>query len=189
MGQRQNGIATALAHFIGCMRVARHDHMITSHTWSPISNWARGFALVLPPSTYCATALLKRGSITAGIVALIRIYVKESLRLLPNLPMSCSVLGSSSSHRMPHGEDACFLMSGLPSTMWDDVFVHCHRERKDVRTMYSVVRTDTRMSELVRTGSLLLQELSCPEPHRTSFQALAITQILHLPHTSCMPFF
>jgi hypothetical protein len=63
------GIATALAHFIGCMRVARHDHMTTNHTWSPIKcDWARGFALVLPPSTYCVTALLKRGEYTpAGI--------------------------------------------------------------------------------------------------------------------------
>jgi hypothetical protein len=32
-------------------------------------------------------------------------------------------------------------------------------------------------------GCLLLQEQSCPEPHRTlSFQALVIAQIIHLPH-------
>jgi hypothetical protein len=46
-------------------------------------------------------------------------------------------------HGVPHGVDACFLVSGLPSMMWNDVFVHCCRQRKDVRTMYNVVRTDT----------------------------------------------
>jgi hypothetical protein len=54
---------------------------------------------------------------------------------------------------------------------------------KHIEAMYNVVRTDTR--RVGKDGLSTDLELFCPEPHRTvSFQALAITQILHLLHPS-----
>jgi hypothetical protein len=121
--------------FLDCMRVARHDHMITSHTWSQSNvylgaGFCTGFA-ALYALRYCA---VEARSIPAGIYCGIDMdRCKGILKTFSQSPnMSSSVLDCSSSHRMPHGEDACFLMSGLPSTMWDDVFIHSHRQRKDV---------------------------------------------------------
>ena len=61
------------------------------------------------------TALLKRGTIPASIYR--GIDIDRCKGVLKSFPQCPNMLDFSSSDRMPHGEDACFLMSELPSTM------------------------------------------------------------------------
>jgi len=85
MGRRQNGHRDYTAHFLDCMRVARHDHMITATRGLQSDVLGRG-VLRWFAALYCATALLKRGLLPrASSVALVWINVRVSQRFLPNL--------------------------------------------------------------------------------------------------------
>lgn len=78
MGQLQNGNAVTA---LGCMRVARHDHMTTSHVVSNQIQLVIGRGVLhwfcRLPAACCATALLKRGPYSRGHL-LIWIDVKVS---------------------------------------------------------------------------------------------------------------
>lgn len=82
-------IATTIAHFVECMRVARHDHMIKSpHVVSIkcVIVIGRGVLHWFCRPLHYATALLKRGSIPAGIYC--GIDMDRCKRILKTLPIS-----------------------------------------------------------------------------------------------------